>query len=135
MAKLPDNVKELLKGGQNLWVATIGEDGWPNVSIKGSGGLVDDERIYFADLFSKKTRANLRQNDKVAVGIYSAEKHIAVQVKGRATLTDTGELFNAVQARISSLNRSLPPITYVVQIEVDSVWDLSAGPNAGERIA
>jgi len=135
MAKLPDNVKEILGKGHTVWVATIGADGWPNVAAKGSGGLVDDEHIYFADLFSKKTRENLRHSPKVAIGIHSAEPKLAVQVKGIAKLVDEGELFEMVQARISSLNRGLPPVQYVVEIEVNSVWDMSGGPNAGERIA
>ena len=56
-------------------------------------------------------------------------------MKGIAKLVDSGELFDKVQARISSLNMGLPPVQYVVEIEVHSVWDMSGGPNAGERIA
>ncbi len=59
MAKLPDNVKEILQGGHNVWVATIGEDGWPNVAIKGSGALLDDEH----DLFCR----HLLQEDPGAI--------------------------------------------------------------------
>jgi hypothetical protein len=59
VAKLPDNVKELMSKGHNVWVATVGADGAPNISIKGSGALLDDEHLYFADMFSKKTRDNL----------------------------------------------------------------------------
>jgi len=135
VTKLPDNVKEILGKGHTVWVATIGADGWPNVAAKGSGGLIDDEHIYFADLFSRKTRENLRHSPKVALGIHSADPKLAVQVKGIAKLVDSGELFDKVQARISSLNMGLPPVQYVVEIEVHSVWDMSGGPNAGERIA
>ena len=134
MAKLPDNVKEILQGGHNVWVATIGEDGWPNVAIKGSGRLLDDEHIYFADIFSKKTRDNLLFSSKVAVGIFDPEKRVAVQVKGVADMIQTGELFDKVQEGITSVMKDLPPISYVVRILVDSVWDMSGGPNAGEKI-
>jgi predicted pyridoxine 5'-phosphate oxidase superfamily flavin-nucleotide-binding protein len=134
MAKIPDNVKEILEGGHNVWVATIGEDGWPNVAIKGSGALLDDEHIYFADIFSKKTRSNLLFNSKVAVGIFDPEKRVAVQVKGVADMIQTGELFDKVQAGIASVMKDLPPVSYVVRILVDSVWDMSGGPNAGEKI-
>jgi predicted pyridoxine 5'-phosphate oxidase superfamily flavin-nucleotide-binding protein len=134
MAKLPDSVKEILEGGHNVWVATIGEDGWPNVAIKGSGRLLDDEHIYFADIFSKKTRDNLLFNSKVAVGIFDPEKRLAVQVKGVADMIQTGELFDKVQEGIASVMKDLPPISYVVRIQVDSVWDMGAGPTAGEKI-
>ncbi|GAB4253913.1 MAG: hypothetical protein Kow00122_11920 [Thermoleophilia bacterium] len=135
MAKLPEQVIELLKGGHNVWVATIGEDGWPNVAIKGSGALLDDEHIYFADIFSKKTRSNLLYNSRVAVGIFDPEKKVAVQVKGVADMVEKGELFDKVSAAIAGLQMGLPPITYVVRILVDSVWDMTAGPKAGERIS
>ncbi|MCZ7664391.1 MAG: pyridoxamine 5'-phosphate oxidase family protein [Thermoleophilia bacterium] len=135
MAKLPEQVTELLKGGHNVWVATIGEDGWPNVAIKGSGALLDDQHIYFADIFSKKTRNNLLYNSKVAVGIFDPDKKVAVQVKGMADMVQQGELFDKVSEAIVGLQMGLPPITYVVRILVDSVWDMTAGPNAGEKIA
>jgi len=134
MARLPDNVKEALTGGQNVWVSTIGEDGWPNVAIKGSGALLDDEHIFFADLFSKKTRENLLYNSRVAVGIFDPEKRIAVQVKGVADMIQSGELFEKVKQQIADLQRDLPDPKYVVRIEVQSVWDMTAGPNAGEQI-
>jgi predicted pyridoxine 5'-phosphate oxidase superfamily flavin-nucleotide-binding protein len=45
MAKIPSQLRELLTGGHNVWVATVGADGMPNVSIKGSGTLLDDENL------------------------------------------------------------------------------------------
>jgi predicted pyridoxine 5'-phosphate oxidase superfamily flavin-nucleotide-binding protein len=134
MAEIPENVKDLLRGGHNVWVATIGEDGWPNVAIKGSGALLDDEHVYFADIFSKKTRDNLLFNSKVAVGIFSPEKKVAVQLKGVADMIQAGELFERVTKQMADLQMGLPPVTYVVRILVDSVWDMSAGPKAGDKI-
>lgn len=131
MAKLPENVKTLLGGGHDLWVATIGADGWPNVAIKGSGALLDDEHLYFADIFSKKTRANLLHCNRVAVGILSSDSKVAIQVKGEATLIEEGELFEKVSKKIESLQMGLPPVRYVVQVRADSVWDMGAGPYAG----
>jgi predicted pyridoxine 5'-phosphate oxidase superfamily flavin-nucleotide-binding protein len=135
MAKVPDNVKELLQKGHNVWVATLSEDGWPNVAIKGSGALLDDEHIFFADLFSKKTRDNLLFNSRVAVGIFEPENGVAVQLKGVADMIQTGELYDMVAKKIEDLQRGFPPPKYVVRIQVDSVWDMSGGPKAGERIS
>ena len=134
MATIPENCTELLKKGHNVWVATIGEDGWPNVAIKGSGALLDDEHIFFADLFSKKTRENLLFNSRVAVGIFDGEAKVAVQLKGVADMIQTGELYDKVCKQIEDLQRGFPPPAYVVRIMVDSVWDMSGGPNAGEKI-
>jgi len=135
VAKLPEKVKEIMAKGHNVWVATIGEDGWPNVSIKGSGALLDDETLYFADIFSRKTRDNLLYNSRVAVGIFDPENHVAIQVKGVADMIEKGELFDQVNERIAGLQAELPPARYVVRIMVQSVWDMSGGPTAGEQIA
>lgn len=135
MAKLPDSVIEIMTKGHTIWVATVDAEGMPNVAAKGSGALVDDEHLYFADLFSKKTRENLRVNPKVALGIHSTDPKLAVQVKGTATMLDSGELFDRVVERLKNMSRPMPPLKYVVQIAVESVWDMGGGPTAGDRIA
>ena len=48
-------LQEFIKGKEG-WVATASRDGTPNVSIKGSLRVLDDEHLVFADLFSRKTR-------------------------------------------------------------------------------
>ena len=93
MAHLPDKVVKVLEGGHMLWVGTATATGYPNITIKGSGAVVRYASASIsAYLFSKKTRANLEQNPFVAIGIHDTDSHIAVQVKGRATLSDTGAL-------------------------------------------
>ena len=57
--KIPSELQDFLKGKQG-WVATSSKDGTPNVSIKGSLRLLDDEHLLFSDLFSMKTRKNLQ---------------------------------------------------------------------------
>ncbi|MCZ7665455.1 MAG: pyridoxamine 5'-phosphate oxidase family protein [Thermoleophilia bacterium] len=135
MSRLPENVQRTMEKAHNVWVATVGEDGWPNVAIKGSGALLDDEHLYYADLFSKKTRVNLAHDDRVAVGIFDPDNKVAVQVKGRADTVTDGDLFHRVAERIAGLQAGLPPIQAVVRIQVESVWNLGAGAEAGERMA
>ena len=108
MKKLPDQLLDLLWGGHNIWVATVGPDGTPNVSIKGCGALLDDGHLYFADMFTHKTRENLQHDPRVAVGIHDPERKVAMQVKGRAELIDHGEVFDQVSDRLSKLSASSP---------------------------
>jgi len=134
MAKLPNKVKDLLAEGHNVWVATVDPDGLPNVSIKGSGSLLDDEHLFFADMFSRKTRENVAHGSRVAVGIHDAESGVAIQVKGRAELIDSGPIFDQVNEHLAALSEKLPPMKNVVSITVESVWDMTPGPHAGEEI-
>jgi predicted pyridoxine 5'-phosphate oxidase superfamily flavin-nucleotide-binding protein len=134
MTKIPSDVRELLTHSHTVWVATTGPDGMPNVSIKASGTLLDEEHLYFADMYSRKTRANLEHDPRVAVGVYDEQRDIAVQLKGTAELIVDGALFSGVTARLADLKETLPPLKYVVKITVESVWDMAAGPHAGEAI-
>ena len=136
MTKIPDELREILTGGHNVWVATVGPDGMPNVSIKGSGALLDDEHLYFADMFSRKTRENLENDDRVAVGIHDPERKLAMQVKGRAELIDHGAVFDQVDDKLAAISEQLhlPPMKYVVRISVESVWDMGPGPHAGQPV-
>ena len=80
--KIPSEIQEFLKGKQG-WVATAARDGTPNVSIKGSLWLLDDEHLLFADLFSLKTRKNLQENPKVAIMVYEDASDGGTNSKGR----------------------------------------------------
>ncbi len=136
MTKLPDELRDLLAGGHNVWVATVGSDGMPNVAIKSSGALLDDEHIYFADMFGRKTRDNLVHNSRVAVGIHDRRRHIAMQIKGHAELIDKGTVFAQANERLArhADDMQLAPMKYLVRITVESVWDMTPGPHAGEQI-
>ena len=136
MTTIPKDLHDLLAGGHIVWVATVGPDGMPNVSIKGSGALLDDEHLYFADMFSLKTRENLAHDNRVAVGIHDPERGVAMQVKGHAELLDHGDVFDRVNEglKAASAAAQLPPMKYVVRITVDSVWDMGPGPHAGEEL-
>lgn len=136
MTRIPQELHDLLAGGHSVWVATVGPDGMPNVAVKGSCALLDDEHFYFADMFSHKTRENLEHDARVAVGILDAERNVAMQVKGHAELIDHGEVFDWVSEQLKAQAEPMecPPIKYVVRITVDSVWDMAPGPHAGEEM-
>ena len=138
MTAIPQELHDLLAGGHNVWVATVSPDGMPNVSIKGSGALLDDEDRYFADMFSHKTRGRTWSTTRGwPVGIHDPERKVAMQVKGHAELIDHGEVFDQVNEKLRAVSEQLhlPPMKYVVRITVDSVWDMGPGPHAGEEIA
>jgi predicted pyridoxine 5'-phosphate oxidase superfamily flavin-nucleotide-binding protein len=138
MATIPRKLHDILARGHIIWVATVAPDGMPNVSIKGSGGLLDDEHLYFADLYSHETLENLEHDPRVAVGIHDPQSKVAMQVKGHAELIDEGDLFDEVKVRerlVAISDRlDLPPLKHVVRITVDSVIDLWPGPHTGEEV-
>ncbi|MFZ0930266.1 MAG: pyridoxamine 5'-phosphate oxidase family protein [Syntrophobacteraceae bacterium] len=133
MARIPKEVQEFVKN-KMAWVATASPDGVPNTTPKGTVQIIDDEHIVFADLFSLKTRDNLQKNPKVAVTVVDLEKHKGYQFKGSAQLVDSGPTFDKVVEQLKKAPMQLPHPKYVVLITVDSVFDQSVGPKAGQQI-
>lgn len=134
MMSIPKEVQEFLKG-KMAWVATAASDGMPNATPKGSVQVIDDEHVVFADLFSRKTRENLRANPKVAITVADEATYKGYQIKGSAKLLESGLLFDQMAEQLKKAPMELPPLQYVVHITVESVYDQSVGPEAGKQIA
>lgn len=133
MAGIPQEVQEFL-AGKLAWVATAASNGMPNTTPKGTAKVIDDKHLVFADLFSRKTRQNIRENPQVAVTVADEETYRGYQIKGSAEILGSGPLFEAMAAELAAAPMELPPLQYAVRITVESVYDQSAGPEAGKRI-
>jgi predicted pyridoxine 5'-phosphate oxidase superfamily flavin-nucleotide-binding protein len=132
--KIPAEVQEFLKGKMG-WVATAGKDGLPNVSIKGSLRMLDDEHLVFADIYSLKTRKNLQENPKAAVMVYEEASRRAFMIQGSTEQIASGLLYDQTVEGIKRVMPQLPPPKYVVRVTVEAVFDQSAGPNGGRQLA
>ena len=131
--KIPQELQQLIQGKQG-WVATASADGMPNIAIKGSFRMLDDEHLMFADLYSMKTQKNLAENPKVAVMVYDEQTRQGYLFKGTAEAITAGPLYDQVEA-MKALPRQLPKPKAVVRIAVQSIFNQSGGPEAGKQIA
>ena len=120
--------------GKLGWTATVGPDGEPNVTPKGTIRVLDENTLIFADLFSLKTRENLKNNPRIAVTIVDQEKVVGYQFKGKAELLDSGPIFEKVREELKARPTPLPDPKYVAKITVEAIYDQSPGPNAGKKI-
>jgi predicted pyridoxine 5'-phosphate oxidase superfamily flavin-nucleotide-binding protein len=132
--KIPEAIQAFIKGKPG-WVATASKTGMPNVAIKGSLRVLDDEHLVFADLFSLKTRKNLEENPQVAVMVYDGESRAGYILKGHAELVASGPLFDSIAETIRQHPAHFPPPKYAVKITVEAIYDQSGGPEAGKQIA
>ena len=134
MVSIPKVVQEFLPGKMG-WVATASKSGQPNVTPKGSLKLLDDQHVMFADLFSLKTRQNLKENPQIAVTVIDPGTAKGYQIKGKAEFLTSGPLFDQMATQIKGSPKGLPPLQYLVKITVEAVFDQSVGPDAGKQIA
>jgi Pyridoxamine 5''-phosphate oxidase. len=60
MGILTDDMKRLIDEQKLAFHATVCPDGSPNLSPKGSTRVWDDDHLFFADICSPQTTANIR---------------------------------------------------------------------------
>jgi predicted pyridoxine 5'-phosphate oxidase superfamily flavin-nucleotide-binding protein len=72
------------------FVATVNDDGTPNLSPKGTLAVLDDDRLVFANIRSPRTIANLRQRPAVEINVVDPFGRMGYRFRGTATVADSG---------------------------------------------
>jgi predicted pyridoxine 5'-phosphate oxidase superfamily flavin-nucleotide-binding protein len=83
-------MKRVVREQRLGFYATVSEDGSPNVSPKGTTYVLDDEHLFFADIRSPQTVANIRRGSAVEVNIVDPFVRKGYRFKGTATVHDRG---------------------------------------------
>lgn len=107
-------------------------DGVPNVIPIGFK-WVRDGKLILADIFLGKTRENLRAHSRVAVAIANGDPKRGFQFKGTATVHTSGAPWETVRELLRERGVQATPHAAVV-IDVEEVYALDPGPNAGRRL-
>ncbi len=126
MAKLTDEIKELIDQVRFCNAATANREGVPNVSPKGSIMWLDDETVAFCDFMSVHTRENLRENPRIALSLVEGERSRFFQLKGTAELLSTGETYRKLADRAKGKAKAkqgleLPDPVNAVVIRVEEI--------------
>jgi predicted pyridoxine 5'-phosphate oxidase superfamily flavin-nucleotide-binding protein len=130
MAKITDEMKELVKG-QQAYVATATPDGVPSVAPKGSTRVLDDEHIVFAESAGKRTYENIKMNPKVAIIIGDISKLQCLRFSGSAEIITEGPLYQESTELMKKLGAPAPHA--VVKVNVEEIYDCGA-PGFGKRL-
>ncbi|MGC9435273.1 MAG: pyridoxamine 5'-phosphate oxidase family protein [Methanomicrobiales archaeon] len=133
MVVLNDEIKAAMATIKAFPVATASKDGVPNVVPIGFVELVDDETIWIADNFMKKTLANIKENPKVSLFVYGPETKGCYQIKGDVELKTSGPDFEKMQETVRSKMAKAPAKGLLV-VTITDVYTCLPGPNAGEKI-
>ena len=90
MAILTDDMKRLIREQRLGFYATVCEDGSPNLSPKGTTYVLDDDHLFFADVRSPQTVANIRRGSLVEVNIVDPLARKGYRFKGPAAIHEPG---------------------------------------------
>ena len=133
MVSITEEMKAALRTMKAFPVATASKDGWPNVVPIGFVELVDDETIWIADNFMKKTLANIQENPKVAIYVWGPETKGCFQIKGEVEIRTSGPEFEKMQFTVRSKMAKAPAKTLLI-MKIREVYECSPGAKAGEKI-
>jgi predicted pyridoxine 5'-phosphate oxidase superfamily flavin-nucleotide-binding protein len=90
MGILTEDMKRVVSEQQLGFCATVCPDGSPNLSPKGSTRVWDDDHLFFADICSPQTMANLRAGSLIEVNVVDPFLRKGYRFKGRAVISEPG---------------------------------------------
>ena len=90
MAILSDDMKRVVSEQRLGFYATVSDDGSPNLSPKGTTYVWDDDHLFFADVRSPQTVANIRRGSLVEVNVVDPFVRKGYRFKGPAVVYDRG---------------------------------------------
>ncbi|QSZ68320.1 pyridoxamine 5-phosphate oxidase [Methanofollis aquaemaris] len=133
MVKLNEEMKEAFSKVRVFPVATASKDGVPNVVPIGFCMLIDDETIWIADNFMKKTLANVEENPKLSLYLWGPEVKGCFQIKGDVKVVSEGEDFQKMR-EIVLAKMSKAPAKNLLVVKVTDVYTCTPGPDAGAKL-
>jgi len=135
MAKITQEMKDVIEKTRGWAFATATKDGIPNVAPIHFVKLISDDEIMFVDIFMRKTLENLKNNPTVAVSVWDwdAKPRKGYQFKGDARVETSGRLFDDGVAMVKAEKPELDPKGVVI-VKVKSIYHTSPGPDAGKEV-
>jgi len=109
------------------FIASVCEDGTPNLSPKGTFVVVDDRTLAFGEIRSPGTIGNLRNRPMVEINFVDPLGRKGFRAKGNASILEIGsEDYAAHRPRFDRWNTLADRIGNIVLIEVQSAKPLSS---------
>lgn len=129
MATLSDEVQRFVREQRLGYHATVSPDGMPCLTHAGTTSVYDHEHLFFADIRSPRTVANLRVNPSIEVNVVDIFARRGYRFRGTATIHQGDEVW---QRAISLLAERIPrageyPVKGIVLIHVEHI-DVMTSP-------
>jgi predicted pyridoxine 5'-phosphate oxidase superfamily flavin-nucleotide-binding protein len=136
MAKLTQDMKDVMEKTRGYAVATCTKDGSPNVVPIHFIKILSDDEIMMADIFMKKTFENIQQNPIVAISVWDwdVKPRKGYQFKGTPRIETSGKIYDMAVEMVKAEKPDLSPKSAVI-VKIRDIFVTSPGPNAGKNVA
>lgn len=130
---LTNAIKEAIERAGPFPLATATAEGLPNVVPVKYLEAIDDHTLWITDNYLGKTLANLGQNPRAAVYVWSPEPKLCVQIKGTVEVVKDGAEYERMKEWVRQRQPDLPARSLVI-LRIQEIYDCLPGPDAGKRI-
>ncbi|MBV9836029.1 MAG: pyridoxamine 5'-phosphate oxidase family protein, partial [Alphaproteobacteria bacterium] len=130
MGIMSETVRREIDGERMAYVASVNNDGSPNLSPKATLATIDDDHVAFCDLASPRTLANIAVRPAVEANSVDLIRRKGWRLAGTARVVDGGAEFASLAALFRSRGSNLdgvgrqPPVRRFVVIRVSKVSPL-----------
>jgi predicted pyridoxine 5'-phosphate oxidase superfamily flavin-nucleotide-binding protein len=135
MAKLTQEMKDVMEKTRGYSVATATKDGIPNVVPIHFVKILSDDEIMMADIFMKKTLGNIQENPVMAVSAWDwdVKPRRGYQFKGTPRVETSGRIYDMAVKMVKAEKPDLTPKSAIV-LKITDIFVTSPGPNAGKNV-
>jgi len=124
MIEIAGDMDAIIKQAILSFVATVNEDGTPNLSPKASL-TVRNGVLYFADIASPRTIVNLRRNPAIEINVVDIFQRRGYRFTGSALILSPGDHDYLMIANwVRATNGDEYPVDHVVKINITSISPL-----------
>jgi predicted pyridoxine 5'-phosphate oxidase superfamily flavin-nucleotide-binding protein len=116
---LTEDMRAVIEGQRLCFAATVTPEGRPHLSPKGTIRVWDPHHLFFCDIASPGTRANLERNPWIELNVVDGLSRRGYRFLGRASLHRGDAIYREAVARIAREEGTEYPVEAVVLIAVE----------------
>jgi hypothetical protein len=117
-------MRAVIQAAHLCFAATVTTDGLPNLSPKGTIRIWDDSNLFFLDIASPGTRANLTAKPYMELNVVDQLSRRGYRFAGPTALHTHGALFDEACHRVFGEELARYPVTAVVLLHVERAASL-----------
>ena len=125
MITISEEIKNFVNSQKLGYVATVSNDGTPNLSPKGTIVVMNESTLVFADIRSPQTIQNLQNNPSVEINVVDPFQRLGYRFKGECKIINEGPEFDKILDYYANVGIK-SKINSVVIVDVESMSELTS---------
>ena len=125
MITISEEIKNFVNSQKLGYVATVSNDGTPNLSPKGTIVVMNESTLVFADIRSPQTIQNLQDNPSVEINVVDPFQRLGYRFKGECKIINEGPEFDKILDYYANVGIK-SKINSVVIVDVESMSEVTS---------